>query len=331
MEDGGLLVQVGRGANTHLLKYVPPDTRVVEEIPFPVASLTVRSLLGDRLYLAVDSGIIMLRTRTMDWGPPVPLEEPIEVMAATPSGDRVFVLSNARNQIAIVDRFQEAITARVDLPGRAEDLRIDPFGRYLLARAENTDSIWVIAIGTQRLIGGVPGAWRRDLPFVGYDGSVVVANGPHVVLYDGETLRERGRVRGGASDFWFPFMWDGFRPRAASLDQPVVFDSTLFDTAGPDTLAAGDSLAGDSLVPGADSAVAPRGFIVSFAAFLVEDRARELAGRILVDGVNAHVVATPRDGAIIYRVILGPFATREEAERAGRESRQAYWVYEGAP
>ena len=325
--DGGLLVSVGRGANTQLLKYQPPDKRVLTEIPFPVASRTVRTQLGDRLYLAVDSGLVMLRTRTMDWGASIPISEPISMMVSTPSGDRIFALTGSQRQISVIDRFREEVTSRFDLPGRAEDLRVDPFGRYLLAKATAADSVWIIAIGTERVLGGLAAAWRSDLPFVGYDGSVVVAAGNDVVLYDAETLKPQKRVRGGARETWFPFMWDGFRPRAAALDEPVRFDSALFDSARGDTVIADSTVAADSA---ADTA-ANRGFIVSFAAFLVEERARELASRIEVDGSNARVVASPRDGAIIYRVILGPFLTREEAERAGTASRQAYWVYEGSP
>jgi cell division protein FtsN len=33
----------------------------------------------------------------------------------------------------------------------------------------------------------------------------------------------------------------------------------------------------------------------------------------------------------IYRVVIGPFSTREEAERIARTSGKSYWVYEGAP
>ena len=46
---------------------------------------------------------------------------------------------------------------------------------------------------------------------------------------------------------------------------------------------------------------------------------------------NARVVTAVRDGSTIYRVVLGPYATREQAERIGRESKQSYWIYEGGP
>ena len=117
--DGALLIAVGSGANTRLLKMFPPETRVLDSIEFPVASRTTRTQLGDRLYLAVDSGLVVLRTRTMDWGPSVPFSEPISVMASTPSGDRIFVLTASRNQISVVDRYRDKVTSVFDLPGKA--------------------------------------------------------------------------------------------------------------------------------------------------------------------------------------------------------------------
>jgi len=323
--DGALLIAVGSGANTRLLKMFPPETRVLDSIEFPVASRTTRTQLGDRLYLAVDSGLVVLRTRTMDWGPSVPFSEPISVMASTPSGDRIFVLTASRNQISVVDRYRDKVTSVFDLPGKAADLRVDPFGRYLLARAADRDSVWVIAIGTEHVIGGLRSIWRIDLPFVGYDGKVAVANGDDVLLYDGETLKLHTRVRGGAQDYWYPFMWDGFRPRAAALDVPVRFDSLNLDTTRFDSVGLRDSTA-----VAADTS-APTGFIVSFAAFLTADRANDLASHIKVGGETAHVVTSARAGSTIYRVVLGPYLTKEEADRAGRESGHSYWVYEGNP
>lgn len=324
--DGALLVAVGQGANTRLIKLFPPDTRILDSMPFPVATRTVRSQLGDRLYLAVDSGLVVLRTRTMDWGPPIPLSEPISVMVSTPSGDRVFALTQKKNGISVIDRFREAVTSTFVLPGEAEDLRVDPFGRYLIAKAATKDSIWVIAIGTERIIGALNSSWRGDLPYVAYDGAIVTASGNDVFLYDGETLKLRTTVRGGANDYWYSFLWDGFRPRSASLDVPVNFDSIETDSTQGDTLAIPDSAVAE-----AEDHSDAEGFIVSFAAFLAEDRARELAARIHVGGENARIVTSSRDGSTIYRVVLGPYLTKDEAERAGKESGLAYWVFEGLP
>lgn len=323
--DGELLVAVGTGANTRLVKLFPPEKRILDSIPFPAATKAVRTQLGDRLYVAVDSGLVILRTRTMDWAPAVGFDEPISDMASTPSGDRVFVLTASKGRISVVDRFRDRVTAEYELPGPAEDMRVDPFGRYLLARVAGRDSIWVLAIGSQRVIGSVRSAWRGDLPFVGQDGAVAALVGSDVLFHDGETLKAGARVRDGGKDVWFPIAWDGFRPRAAGLDEPVRFDSIQLDSAAMDTIAATDT------TPTPAPPGEPRGFFVSFAAYLSEARARDLAGRIQVGGETAHVVTSERDGSTVYRVVLGPYITREEAERAGRESRQSYWVFEGRP
>jgi hypothetical protein len=326
--DGGLLVAVGTGANTRLLKIFPPEKRILDSIPFPVATRAVRTQLGDRLYLAVDSGLVVLRTRTMDWAPAVLFEEPISVMASTPSGDRVFVLTEARTKISVVDRFRDRVTVELELPGRADDMRVDPLGRYLLAHAADSDSLWVLAIGTERLIGSIRSAWRADLPFVAQDGAVLAVVGGDVVAYDGETLKAKQRIRDGARDVWYSIAWDGFRPRAASLDEPVRFDSVPQDSLAADTAAAPDTTV---TAPAPQEPGEATGFFVSFAAYLSESRARELATRIQVGGETARVVTSTRDGATVYRVVLGPYLTREEAERAGKESGQSYWVFEGRP
>jgi cell division septation protein DedD len=152
-----------------------------------------------------------------------------------------------------------------------------------------------------------------------------------VYIVDGETLRPVTRVRGGAADFWYPFRWTGFRPRAATLDQPVQFatgsDSGLLHDS---TAARGDSV---NPPPAGPDTTARRaaGWTVSFAALLVPDKARDLAAQIHVGNETARVITAMREGSTIYRVVLGPYATRDEAERVGRESKNSYWVYEGNP
>ena len=73
------------------------------------------------------------------------------------------------------------------------------------------------------------------------------------------------------------------------------------------------------------------GYTVSFAALLVPDKARDLASQIHVGSENARVVTAVRDGSTIYRVVLGPYPTKPEAERIGRASGKDFWVFEGTP
>jgi cell division protein FtsN len=82
----------------------------------------------------------------------------------------------------------------------------------------------------------------------------------------------------------------------------------------------------------ADSASTVTGqFTVSFAAVLEEKQARSVAARIRVDGQVPRITSSERAGKTLYRVVLGPYSTRAEAERVGRASGQSYWIFEGAP
>jgi cell division septation protein DedD len=71
--------------------------------------------------------------------------------------------------------------------------------------------------------------------------------------------------------------------------------------------------------------------VVSFAALLSEEKAQQVASAIKVNGAPAHVVFTTTAGSPIYRVVMGPYLTREEADRIGRASKREYWIYEGSP
>jgi cell division septation protein DedD len=73
------------------------------------------------------------------------------------------------------------------------------------------------------------------------------------------------------------------------------------------------------------------GFTVSFAVLLNDAKARELAAKIVVDGKPARIVTGVNEGTTVYRIVLGPYTTRDEAERVGRASGQTYYVYAGTP
>ena len=338
--DASLLVLGERAGKSVVWKVRPPSTRVADSVVLPRVDRALRTQVGDLLFLATEKELTGVRTRSMQRTASVAFDEPVELLAATPSGDRVFVVTNTGTAVQVVDRYREAVSGTIDLGRHPTDLRMDPLGRYLLARLDGVDSTAVIALGTNQVVGTLATGWRTDLPFVAPDGGIAVAQGKDVVVTDGATLRATTRVEGGASDFWYPFRWTGFRPRAEELDQPVEFAGPPVDSTAVsvDSAAAQDSAAAPVATapappPPRDTAVRrpPAGFTVSFAALLVGDKARDLAASIRVGSENARVVTSVREGSTIYRVVLGPYATREQAERVGRESKQTYWIYEGGP
>jgi hypothetical protein len=328
--DGSLLVLAERKDGSVVWRLRPPSTDIVDSVVLPKVDRTLRTQVGDRLYLGAEKELTGIRTRTMERTPSITMDAAIEQLAATPSGDRVFVVTKGDSAVHVVDRYREEESGEIPLERHVDELRMDPLGRYLLARPEGVDSAVVIAVGTNRVVGSLATAWRPDLPFVAPDGGIAVAQGADVFVVDGETLKPVRRVRGGAADFWYPFRWTGFRPRAAALDQPVEFAGQSDSARAQDSTA----VRPDSAAPApatADTTPRRTGWTVSFAALLAPDRARELAAQIHVGGEAARVITAMRDGSTIYRVVLGPYATREEAERVGRESKNSYWVYEGGP
>ena len=175
-------------------------------------------------------------------------------------------------------------------------------------------------------------AWMVVTP----EGQLATLDAKDVVMVDPQKLTARSTIANGGKDFWYFFAWDGFKPRAQGLDQPVTFpsdsirDSTASSTSSttPTTNAATDT----ARPPAPITPAAPTsGFTVSFAALLSQDKADQLASTIRVGGTAAHVVSTSTAGSPIYRVVLGPFATRDEAERIGRASKRDFWIYEGSP
>jgi hypothetical protein len=354
--NGELLLLSSVQGRTLVRRMIPPETRVLDSTSLPHVRLVEPTALGDRVWFDTDSGLIALQPRELTRAFTLRLRDSTVALAATPSGDRVYVAST-RPELRIVDRFAERAREKVPLPQPVVALRMDPDGRYLLARPASGDSVYVIAVGTARVVSALAGAWRTDLPLVTPDGAVLVARGGDAVLVDAESGRDRMRYRAGARDRWLLVRWNGFRPRATGLDIPVEFEEFAADSAAADSALAalmarryGDlsglarADAPPPVEPGAPPERARAGepvrpartderstWTVSFATLLSEERAREMADRIRVDGRRARVVAGSRDGIPIWRVVLGPYDDREQAERAGMASRLPYWVFEGVP
>ena len=332
--NGDLIVAANKGAQTVVWKVRPPDDVIQDSTLLPLSGRAVRTQVGDRIYFTVDSGLVGVKAKDLSPVGAIQLPSRVRALAPTPSGDRIYVATMSDSALSVVDRYSGRVETGLTLPAPPLDLRMDALGRYLLARFPKGDSAWVIAIGTNRLVGAVPTKWDTDLPIITPDGQLATLSAKDVVLLDPEKLTAKSTIAGGGKDFWYFFAWDGFKPRAQGLDQPVTFPS---DSA-VDSLTASSTTPTPPGVPQGDTTPAPpvnspvtSGFTVSFAALLSEDKAQQLANTIKVGGNTAHVVTTSTAGSPIFRVVLGPYPTREEAERIGHASKREYWIYEGSP
>lgn len=341
--DGGLIVLSSDEERSMLRRLRPPERTVLDSASIATPSLVAMSPLGDRVYLAFGSEIAALNASNFQETARVAFDAPVVALATTPSGDRVFVAVERSHEIAVLDRYSGEEAEAILLPGATRELRIDPLGRLLLARPDTGDSVWVIDVGTNRRVTTLPTPWRDDLPNVAPDGAVATVVGEDVHFTVPGHDRPRIIVEDGGKEVWHFVFWNGFRPRAPGLDLPVVFPIDTFYYADPvlDSLAttptpvAVDTTTTRPQVVPADTTIrtpqVSTVWSVQVAAVLSEDRAREIARTIRVDGTQPRVVVSSVDGARVYRVVMGPFSSRAEADRIGRQSGRDYWVFEGVP
>lgn len=338
---GGVLVVASIGDSLLLDRFLPPDTAAAARATVPAGLLTPEA--AGRVWLARPGSIDAIDAKTLaivGAVTDVPSGAPLAV-ATTPSGNSVFVVHDKSPAVEVIDRYRSAKSASWVLPAPGRALRVDPLGRTLLVRPWQGESSWAVDIATGRVRSTLSTSWRDDLPRVLPDGTVLVVLGPDVAWLDADSLQRRGTVAGGASSWWHVVQWDGFRARAGA-PPPPSFDG--IDTASADAIdsaiaateAAGQSAAAASATApssaSADSApdaalqdTTPR-WLVSFASSVDEARAQALAAQLRAGGTAARVVTAEGARVRTYRVVLGPFDTRDAAVRAGRAAGREHWI-----
>ncbi len=339
--DGTVLVLVNQGSSTQILRLRPPDDSVTDSTMVPRTGRIATTLVGDRVYLGAGDRVLAIHSNRVHERSEFDLGDNALALSPTPSGDRVFVSSEANRDLRILNRYEESVTRAAELPGFATELRMDPLGRWLLARPESGDSAWIVSVADGRYIGTVRTRWRPDLPTVSFDGGIVTLRGDDVVFVDPVSGNDSRTIEKGAEDTWYFVRWNGFRPRAKGIDQPVSFNIPMPDpepvpmgvtaiTPLPTPLAPDSSRAAE-IAPGQVEQAERRGWILSFATVLSAERAEAITASVVVGGRRPRIVRSEASGTPVFRVIMGPFRSRDEAERAGRESRQTFWVYEEVP
>jgi DedD protein len=100
-------------------------------------------------------------------------------------------------------------------------------------------------------------------------------------------------------------------PGSAADAAAVAADTGTATAAAPASDAAGSGAASDH----PSSTANPVRIFVQAAALSKESAARELAARLRKSGMAPFVERAESNGSTRYRVRLGPFASRDEAER----------------
>ncbi|MGH7592073.1 MAG: SPOR domain-containing protein [Gemmatimonadales bacterium] len=271
-------------------------------VPVPAGEV-VGTTWGNLLAIAADTAVVLYSP-----GATRPLRSihsgaHIRHLAFSPSGHRLYVSRDGSDALSVFDRFTWKPLPEIDLPGDAGALRPYPLGRYLLVRPVKGDSVWVVDLSTNEMLGSWPAPWGPDLPTVAKSRFLLVRQGQDVVSYDlaSAKLPETGRVPGGAADLWLVLPW---APRGEIPLGPEV-DSTA--------LAALDSAPDNRIFVQVSSSQNPAW-------------ANELARKMKDIGLPAQVIK-PQHQDEGYRVVLGPYPTREAAESTGKKLGQPYFIY----
>jgi len=288
--DGALLARLA--GNRPALEFLGSD-QAPTSIPVPDGDLA-SSFIGDEVAVAADSAVILYTPNQKSKPRVIPIEGDARAVLFSPSGHRLYV-ARAAAPLLILDRFEGTKLREIELPGPAKGLRGDLYGSWLLVQPESADSVWVIDIGTGKYLGAAAARWSDDLPAVAPPHTLLVRRGSDVVALDlgQKGFAEVGRVQGGAGDFWLPLNWHP--PQEGEI--PGEADSS--DTS-------------------ADSASGRPTVYLQVSSSQNPTWATELSEKLRAAGLPAAVL-TPRRADEAYRVVLGPYATREQAEETGRK------------
>ncbi|PYP37292.1 MAG: hypothetical protein DMD48_11370 [Gemmatimonadetes bacterium] len=294
----------------HLVGVIPQDRLLIAAAdqpptvrPIAAGGDVTASRWGDLVAVASDSGVTFYDPLGRRDPAFVKLADAPRALAFSPSGHRIYVARRNVPGLAVIDRYERTEIDGVALPGPVAALRLDPLGRWLLARPAVGDSAWIVDLPIKRHTGIVPTQWRGDLPAISPDGMLIYRRGKDVVSARPDSLTDVGKVTNGAADIWILTTW---LPRGVP--------------ASPVSAAAAESAGAGAEGP----------LYVQVSTSQNPEWSGHLADDLTRAGLAARVLAPqhPDDG---YRVVLGPYATRAQAEATGRRLGRPFWIYQPSP
>lgn len=301
---------IGSGSD-QVVALVPGDSGLIvarlgqpqRREPFPTAHVA-HTMWGDLVAGATPEEIVLYEPgasrprRTLDVG-----GKP-SAMAFSSSGHRLYVTVDGDDEIQRFDRYSLGRLGTINLPDPAIDMRADPLGRFLLVRPAAGDSVWVVDAIKGEFFGSWNTTWKADLPAIAGGRWLLVREGADVVAYDlfDAEFSVTGKVRGGAADLWQVLDW-------APRSEPRA------------TIEPGDTVQ----TPGPDAPVAVTVY-VQLSSSQNPAWAQELADKLKSQGLPASVIRPERQDQF-YRVVLGPYRSREAADSAGTRLGQPYFLY----
>ncbi|HVO34720.1 MAG TPA: SPOR domain-containing protein [Gemmatimonadales bacterium] len=322
---GGSLIAI-RHAAQDTLALASREAGISLRVGVPTAVAHVASRDGDAVAFVTDSGLVVVEEREPQTPWFVRVRGSPVTAAFTPSGHRIYVALRARRELAAVDRFTRHSLASVTLPGSADALRMDPWGRAVLVHPADAagDETWIVSVADNRLSGRVSTRWASDLPTASENGVLLAREGANVVARDIRSLDSLGTVVAGAADLWFVGRW-----------KPTTSPNVLREESAPrrpqPAAAAAAAPRRSAPAPAESAHAAPAQRVwVQVSVSQNEKASRELAAELDRTGHAAQVIA-PRLPGEGWRVVVGPYPSRSAADSAGRLLGRPYYILEPGP
>ncbi len=303
--QGQALLAVTPGAKGSLTRLTTDGEPSSAPVPTGDAAAT---FWGDLVAIAADSVVLIVDPEDAAKAATIRVSGHARGVVFSPSGHRFYV-ARREGGVLVYSRFSRAEVDEIDLPGPAGALRADPYGRWLMVRPPAADSLWLVDLATNKYMGGIAAEWASDLPTITNQQVLLAKVGRDVVAYDltAEGWPERGRVAGGAADFWIPLAWTPETGTASSIVETPI-------AAQPADSSADD---GDR---------AARVYL-QVSSSQNKSWAEELSRQLAQQGLPASVLE-PRGPEEGFRVVLGPYPSREAAESTGRKLGRPFFVYQ---
>ncbi|MEO5799536.1 MAG: SPOR domain-containing protein [Gemmatimonadales bacterium] len=287
---------------------------------------------GDLLAVTTDSGVVLAEPSGKKLGAEfISVRGNPTVSVFSPSGHRLYI-ARRKNDIEVLDRFSRAKVRTFALPGTATALRVDRTGRWLLARPDQGDSVWVVDLVRWEIATTLRTRWAEDLPLVAAGRTLIARDGKDVVAFDltAATPKERSRLVGAAGDVFLAVPW---APAGAVAEVAVASNGTpaAADTVNPTTDSSAAPPAATTAAPVVDPIpTAPTGsgassVFLQVASSQNQDWAGAFAQQLKEGGFPARVLA-PKSAGDPYKVVIGPYATRDEADAVGRRLGRPYFL-----
>jgi len=265
------------------------------------------TLAGDLVAVAADSAVVLADPSGAKKPSFIDVANHARAVMFSPSGHRLYV-GRDNDDVLAFDRYSSRERDGIEVPGGAIDLRGDLYGLWMLVRSRKGDTLSVVDLTARSVVARTVTAWDDDLPLIAPPFLLLVRRGRDVVGLDLERdgLRPRGQVAKAADDIWVPLAW------------------------APSSAADVEVASPDSLTRPADSAAtgSAQQFFLQVSSSRNPAWARELAEKIAAAGIRTSVV-DPANADDVYRVVVGPFGSREQADSASRSLGMPSFVISG--